>query len=1033
MTSPKPSVLALSALFISASLLGACSEDKSSKQSFILAPADPVTINTQVQTSTLQRLNVDLDNPQSYASLSVYAGDRLLAESLDIAVHGRQQLNTLLQFNSLGEKQLRFVSNNAKLTIYSYELEPVAGLEQPQFKDISERAGIDKANSLKYAGPTIADIDMDGDYDFIVNNHNDVSSKLYWNNGDGTVSKHSVDLARWYMHDLHGTAAGDYDNDGDLDLVVTQGGGNGMNPSENNFYLNQNNNFVLYTGDVGIDRGGRGRGARWSDMDLDGDLDLLLFNEASLYGYKPQHFFYENLGNGKLAFKHVPGLEDLHQSRVLLTDFNSDGIDDLIFYGPVSLWQSNGDFSFSDVSHKLPEAIKKLPQVMAMSDIDIDNDGDLDLFLARGKLFEGGQGETPSMDFDPQTKLFSIKPRGFKGVDRFRFSADGDVLFHNYYYLAQGGLIGKDYPVFLGADKNKLKIANGEQFTLSADQAQGWPEEHSENGMYFGYLGDKQWQAALVRNGNIFWGFQFSLSGVSSVTPDFVPQNRNEADYLLRNDGDTFVDVSRAWNIPAGTNALGVTNGDFNNDGLQDLFVYRWGKVGAKSSDYLLLNRDARQFETVTMHGANDIGGPGNGDMGQAFDFDLDGDLDLLNGSENGQWYLYENSQPGSGNYALVRVAYAPKSGIDALSAQVSLKTANNSYTKRVGSAGEVFSQSLLNTVHFGLGNETKIEQIKIRWRNGEEVEFNNKQANQLFDSNKLDPQKLQLNASRLREGATAKVTASFEPAAANSDLHWHSSQPNIIHVDQNGELRALGKAGQSAQISAQSSANGLQQKIDVLIEPWTKIELQDIYFDSKKIKLYSGESMQLNALLAPTNADVNELQWTSSNEQVASVNSTGTISALSPGQTSIAVFSPEYPQLKAQLELTVENYQEPYIKIRQRSSFEDNKLKNSGELHVVVDYHAGSGNKVIFSDEGGVRFWLRHFRSKWFPVKDVVLVDASALGNESGVAEIRIPLEQLTPTAELPEGHFYQLRASFINSEGQALDDVIYPLEFVK
>ncbi|MEI8641209.1 hypothetical protein P4S68_09350 [Pseudoalteromonas sp. Hal099] len=60
---------------------------------------------------------------------------------------------------------------------------------------------------------------------------------------------------------------------------------------------------MLTTGDVNIDKGGRGRGAKWSDMDLDGDLDLILINEASLAGTKPQHYFYENTGKNGFVRK----------------------------------------------------------------------------------------------------------------------------------------------------------------------------------------------------------------------------------------------------------------------------------------------------------------------------------------------------------------------------------------------------------------------------------------------------------------------------------------------------------------------------------------------------------------------------------------------------------------------------------------------------------------------------------------------------------------------------------------------------------
>ncbi|WP_235594699.1 FG-GAP repeat domain-containing protein, partial [Paraglaciecola hydrolytica] len=245
-------------------------------------PAQALSLRYDVSGSLTKKLILQLDNPASYASVSIYADDELLLDNLNVPKQGKQEVTALVRFARVGEVKLKLKTNAANVTFNSFKVEDVKDLTIPEFKDISHAAGLDKVSSIKYGGPTIADMDNDGDYDFIVNNHNQADSKLYWNNGDGTVRAHDKNLSRWFMHDLHGTAAGDYDNDGDLDLVVTQGGGNGTNPSKTNFYKNDNGTLVLMTGDVGIDKGGRGRGARWSDFDSDGDLDLFLFNEEGL-------------------------------------------------------------------------------------------------------------------------------------------------------------------------------------------------------------------------------------------------------------------------------------------------------------------------------------------------------------------------------------------------------------------------------------------------------------------------------------------------------------------------------------------------------------------------------------------------------------------------------------------------------------------------------------------------------------------------------------------------------------------------------
>ncbi|WP_370981072.1 FG-GAP-like repeat-containing protein [Agaribacterium sp. ZY112] len=1001
----------------------------------VLIPALPISLDYSVAGSLEKKVQIFVDNPASYASLSIIADGKLVLDALNIPKAGPQQLDALLRFDGEGPVTLTVKSNAADLKLESLVFEDVVGLDIPSYKDISVQAGIDKVSSLKYAGPTIADIDWDGDYDFIVNNHNDASSKLYWNNGDGTVTKHNKDLARWFMHDLHGTAAGDYDNDGDLDLVVTQGGGNGQFPSKANFYTNNNGTFVLTTGDVGIDRGGRGRGAKWTDMDLDGDLDLMLINETSLTVPKPQHYFHENMGDGTFIHRPIAGMQDQHQSRALLTDLNNDNIDDLVLYGPLSVWLGNGDFTFTDISHRFSEEVLGLRGVMAVTDIDIDNDGDQDLYLARGKEFEHGKGEAPSIDFDPQAKEFAIKTRGYKGVDAFDFTAHGEIKLHNYYFLTQGAFRDKDYPIFLGADKAATVVDSGGQFSFKAEQAQGWPEDRSADGLYFGYLGEGRWKAELVRNTNNFWSYRFNLSGLSEAKPLFTPDNRNIADVLLRNDGEQFVDVSREWSIPSGGNSLGVTRGDFNNDSYQDLFVYRWGSVASRISDFMLLNNGQGQFHTVTMHGANDVGGPGNGDMGQAFDFDLDGDLDILSGSEYGEWYLYENAEPGQGNYALVKVDYSPKANIDPISAEVIVKTANAEYRKRVGSAGAVFSQSLLNTVHFGLGEAQAIKKITIRWRNGETVEFNNKKANQLFDSNQLDPQSIELAAlsKDIRKGASMPIKASLTPEKADSRLLWSSSDNKVLKVDQSGLVTALGDEGEKAVITAKSEANGLSSSQELSVVGWFAKPLTELSLTVPEQRFYVGTTIDVQSTFKPLDADDKGLSWSSSNEAVATVDANGKVSALTPGRTMIKAITAANNQLSDSLELVVEAFVEGGIELLNEQAFKDGSFKVGDELNIQVRYHAGSGNKVIASDEGGIRYWLRHFKYKWIPAKDRTFIDSTVLGTEAGSSSMTISLDGLTPTAELPEGHFYQLRASFAGSDGKMHDVKVDNLNIVK
>lgn len=699
----------------------------------------------QVKGSKLKRLTIDVSIESSYANLSVFDGENIIVDNINIPSKGKHTLNLLVDFKSVGAKTLTFVRRTADIKLQRVQFEDVTGLEIPSFSDSSKTANFETEITYKYGGPSIGDIDADGDYDFILNNHNHIPTQLVTNRGDGTV-----DIQKLFggAQDFHGSAVGDFDADGDLDIMVAKGGGSGSNPTSYMLLKNDSGKFTNVSQEIGITTPTRGRAPRWVDLDLDGDLDLVFIN-AKIPNYDgPRHIFYKNDGKGKFTQQLIPGIEHAEAERTLITDFNHDGIDDMLLFAPLSIWKGNGDFTFTEVTKIwLPNGVD-VSEVNAVTDVDVNNDGLFDLYLASGKTHY--KLSQKSIDFNPKNKKLDIRDDGEKGTTLIKFMADDVVNLSEMeltYRLYDGG-----FTIFLGKDKTrKIVKAKGFQprqlpkemkqaateLDITASQAEGWPEERLINGLYIGHMGDGKWQAEWVRDQNIYWTITFSLTGLTDVIYDWTPNNRNKQDILLINKGDHFVDASREWNIPLGVNTWGVTHADFNNDGWQDLFVYRYGYLRERIADLLLLNSGSGHFDIMTSHGAFDAMDTGHGDMGQAFDFDLDGQVDMLNGSEEeGRWYLYKNQEKSVGNYVLINVGYSPKSKVDAYGAVVTIETASGKkYKQRVGSAGEVFSQSLLNIIHFGLGSETKIKSANIRWRNGEIVKLGQLKANTVYKS----------------------------------------------------------------------------------------------------------------------------------------------------------------------------------------------------------------------------------------------------------------------------------------------------------
>ncbi|MBU2869172.1 CRTAC1 family protein [Colwellia sp. E2M01] len=703
-----------------------------------------------VKGSAIKRITITASIKKEYANLSILAEGKVVADNLDFPTKGKQTINVLVDLQSQGNKALIFKGRSAEITLHNIIIEDVANLPLPSFFDNSKNADFETETTFKYGGPSIGDVDNDGDLDFILNNHNHVPTQLVTNLGNG-----KVDIKRLFTGkpDLHGSALGDYDNDGDLDLIVAHGGANGTNPISYTLFQNNNMNFEQVTSEAGIKTPARGRAPRWIDLDADGDLDLIFFNARTPNYDGPQTLFLKNKGDGTFEEVRVADIEQPDASKALIVDFDRDGKDDVLMYYPdaVSLWKNNGDFTFTDVSKTwLPGSVADLKNINATTDLDVNNDGLVDLYLANGRSHYSISRK--SLDFSPSLKKLDVNDDGEKGRTLIDFTADSNIELSNAKFVFRQYREG--FPIFLGENKQLTYIqphdyhkndnrypkpmeAAEHNLTLKPEQAEGWPENRTENGIYIGYLGNKQWKAEWVRNKTLYWTIEFSITGLNSVDYDWPANNRNVQDVLLINKGTHYEDAGKAWNIPQGGNHWGVSRADFNNDGWQDLFIHRYGYLKERVADLMLLNNAGNGFELFTSHGAYDVNDTGHGDMGQAFDFNNDGLVDMLNGSEDrGKWYLYLNNAQNVGNYILFQIGYSPKHNVDPLSAEVIIETmSGKQYFKTVGSSGESHSQSVINTVHFGLGEAQKIKSAKIVWRNGETMSFGLLKANAMYKS----------------------------------------------------------------------------------------------------------------------------------------------------------------------------------------------------------------------------------------------------------------------------------------------------------
>ncbi|MEC5171497.1 FG-GAP-like repeat-containing protein [Chryseobacterium nepalense] len=153
-------------------------------------------------------------------------------------------------------------------------------------KELTDAIPLEANSSL---GPTWADYDQDGLMDLFVPNGIGNKNSLFHNDGNGTFSKKN-NIVNQEGGKSVGSCWGDIDNDGDLDLFVTN-----SNSTTNFLYKNLGNgNFQKITNSI-VNQGGSSHGCSFADIDNDGDLDLFVTND------RIRKFLYFNDGNGNFT------------------------------------------------------------------------------------------------------------------------------------------------------------------------------------------------------------------------------------------------------------------------------------------------------------------------------------------------------------------------------------------------------------------------------------------------------------------------------------------------------------------------------------------------------------------------------------------------------------------------------------------------------------------------------------------------------------------------------------------------------------
>jgi hypothetical protein len=284
-------------------------------------------------------------------------------------------------------------------------------------------------------------------------------SRLYRNRGDGTfadvTARAGVANAAGYGN---GCTAGDYDNDGDADLYVTNFGPSVL------YRNNGDGTFTDVAADSGVRNGLYALGAAWADIDNDGRLDLFVANYVDFtmddrkfcgnvklnrrsychpdaYGGLPD-VLYRNEGNGRFReIARTAGITDPNGKGmgVVWLDFDRDGDVDLYIANdatPNVLYRNDGGGRFTDVTLLAGVCCSedgKPESGMGVDAGDVDGDGWPDLFVTNlsnetNQLYRNFRGRGPFVidTFPAGLGEVSLLESGW-GTDLFDYDNDGDL------------------------------------------------------------------------------------------------------------------------------------------------------------------------------------------------------------------------------------------------------------------------------------------------------------------------------------------------------------------------------------------------------------------------------------------------------------------------------------------------------------------------------------------------------------------------------------------------------------------------------
>ncbi len=651
-----------------------------------------------------------------------------------------------------------------------------------------------KANLFDYdyfyngAGVGVADINNDGLKDIFFCG-NQVLNKLYLNKGNLVFEDISVTAninanKSW----SNGVTFADVNNDGWLDIYVSQGGPKNKEERKNLLFINQKDlTFKEEASNYGLDDSGISTQSAFFDYDKDGDLDCMVMNENDYYGIDPSTFYKILSNKQKLKensshlYKNINGkFIDITEEAGLLkptfglglcvSDINNDNWLDIYiandYYVPDALYINNKNGTFTDQIKAVTNQVSFYG--MGLDIADINNDNLKDIFV---------------LDMASSDHIRSKTLMASMNVPKMNLLINTLDLQHQYMF-------------------NSLQLNVGNNTFHNVAQLSG--------------LSKTDWSWA---------GLIFDTDNDSN---DDIYVTNGYRRYA--SDNDSRMKIVRAKQQFRGNVPLNIKEDLYNN------------LPSEKLANILYKNNGDLNFENVTS--LSDLNEPSFSNGAAYSDLDNDGDLDIVVNNMDDDAFLFKNLsvENGAGNYIKIITKGTTSEDFSKVSITYNNKTRTKE-TKRVRG----YLSAVDNTIHFGLGNVSLIDTVKVVWPSGKYIEQYNIKANATLSFNEKDAQNSSTNNLSKENTWFTKTNSTLNFRHKENEFNDFNKEvllpykqstlgPYITKGDVNGDSREDiyigGALGQAGQLFIQTDSGFLKTYIQAFNEDANYEDMEALFID---------------------------------------------------------------------------------------------------------------------------------------------------------------------------------------------------------